>query len=58
MRVTESSIVYEDAGTHELKGKTEPIRLYRAVRVVAGSLGALRSSGLEAPFVGATGICA
>ena len=51
-RATEASIVYEDAGAHELKGKAEPVQLYRAVRVVSGSLGALRSSGLEAPFVG------
>jgi class 3 adenylate cyclase/tetratricopeptide (TPR) repeat protein len=51
-RATEASIVYEDAGPHELKGKAEPVQLYRALRVVAGSLGALRSSGLEAPFVG------
>jgi len=52
MRASEASIVYEDAGEHELKGKAEPMRLHRAVRVVAGSLGALRQSGLEAPFVG------
>jgi class 3 adenylate cyclase/tetratricopeptide (TPR) repeat protein len=51
-RAAEASIVYEDAGIHELKGKVEPVRLLRAVRVVAGSLGAQRSSGLEAPFVG------
>ena len=51
-RATEASIVYEDAGVHELKGKAEPVSLYRAVRVVAGSLGAQRSSTLEAPFVG------
>jgi class 3 adenylate cyclase len=52
MRASEASIVYEDAGEHEMKGKAEPMRLHRAVRVVAGSLGALRQSGLEAPFVG------
>jgi len=51
-RAAEASIVFEDAGVHELKGKAEPVRLLRAVRVVAGSLGAQRSSGLEAPFVG------
>jgi class 3 adenylate cyclase/tetratricopeptide (TPR) repeat protein len=51
-RATEASIVYEDAGEHELKGKAEPVPLFRAVRVVAGSLGAQRSSTLEAPFVG------
>jgi hypothetical protein len=51
-RAAEASIVYEDAGVHELKGKSKPVQLFRAVRVVAGSLGALRASGLEAPFVG------
>jgi len=52
MRASEASIVYEDAGEHEMKGKAEPMRLHRAVRVVAGSLGSMRTSGLEAPFVG------
>jgi class 3 adenylate cyclase/tetratricopeptide (TPR) repeat protein len=51
-RATDASIVYEAAGEHELKGKAEPVPLFRAVRVVAGSLGAQRSSTLEAPFVG------
>jgi class 3 adenylate cyclase/tetratricopeptide (TPR) repeat protein len=52
VRAAEASIVFEDAGVHELKGKAEPVQLYRVVRVVAGSLGAQRSSGLEAAFVG------
>jgi tetratricopeptide (TPR) repeat protein len=51
-RATEAAIAYEDAGMHELKGKTEPIQLWRAVRVTAGRGGALKSAGLEAPFVG------
>ncbi len=51
-RTTEASIAYEDAGTHELKGKTEPMHLWRARRVVAGVGGAQKSTGLEAPFVG------
>jgi class 3 adenylate cyclase/tetratricopeptide (TPR) repeat protein len=51
-RATEAAIVYEDAGAHELKGKAEPVRLARAVRVVAGARGGLRSTGLEAPFIG------
>jgi class 3 adenylate cyclase/tetratricopeptide (TPR) repeat protein len=49
---TEAALVYEDAGEHALKGKTEPVRLWRALRVVAGRGGALKSQGLEAPFVG------
>ncbi|MGZ4144318.1 MAG: AAA family ATPase [Actinomycetota bacterium] len=51
-RATEASIAYEDAGEHALKGKTEPLQLWRAARVVSGIRGALKSQGLEAPFVG------
>src|SRR3989440_10640525 len=51
-RSSEASIAYEDAGAHELKGKAEPVQLWRAVRVVAGKGGSLRATGLEAPFVG------
>src|SRR6266542_2846445 len=51
-RATEAAIVYEDAGTHELKGKAEPVGLWRAVRVIGGRGGALKSAGLEPPFVG------
>jgi len=51
-RATEATIAYEDAGEHEMKGKTEPVQLWRALRVVAGRGGAMRSAGLEAPFVG------
>ncbi len=51
-RTTDAAIAYEDAGEHELKGKSEPVHLYRALRVVAGVGGSLKSEGLEAPFVG------
>jgi class 3 adenylate cyclase/tetratricopeptide (TPR) repeat protein len=51
-RATEPTIVYEGAGTHELKGKSGLHTLWRAVRVVSGARGALKSEGLEAPFVG------
>ncbi|MFL5962920.1 MAG: ATP-binding protein [Gaiellaceae bacterium] len=51
-RATESSIAYEPAGTHELKGKAEPIAAWRALRVIAARRGEGRSAGLEAPFVG------
>jgi class 3 adenylate cyclase/tetratricopeptide (TPR) repeat protein len=51
-RLTQVAVAYEDAGLHELKGKAEPVPLFRALRVVAGVGGALKSSGLEAPFVG------
>ena len=49
---TEAAVVYEDAGARELKGKAEPVPLWRAVRVIGGIGGAQRSAGLEAPFVG------
>jgi class 3 adenylate cyclase/tetratricopeptide (TPR) repeat protein len=49
---TEAAIVYEDAGAHELKGKSEPLALSRAMRVTALVGGQLRSAGLESPFVG------
>ena len=42
-RATEAAIAYEDAGTHDLKGKAEPVQLCRALRVIAGRGGALRS---------------
>ncbi|MFZ0169629.1 MAG: adenylate/guanylate cyclase domain-containing protein [Candidatus Dormiibacterota bacterium] len=51
-RATEAAVAYQDAGTHELKGKAEPVPLYRALRVVAGRGGLLKSERLEAPFVG------
>ena len=35
-----------------MKGKTEAVQLWRALRVVAGRGGSMRSAGLEAPFVG------
>jgi class 3 adenylate cyclase/tetratricopeptide (TPR) repeat protein len=49
---SEAAIEYEDAGSHQLKGKPEPVRLWRAARVIAGAGGALRPTGLEPPFVG------
>jgi class 3 adenylate cyclase/tetratricopeptide (TPR) repeat protein len=51
-RASEAAVVFETVGEHALKGKAEPVQLYRAVRVAAARGGALRSSGLEAPFVG------
>jgi tetratricopeptide (TPR) repeat protein len=49
---TAAAIAYEDAGEHELKGKSEPVRLFRATRVVAAVAGARRSGVIEAPFIG------
>jgi len=49
---TEAAIAYEDAGTHAVKGREQPIRTWTALRVVATVGGAGRTIGLEAPFVG------
>ncbi len=51
-RASEAAIVYTDAGSFELKGKTEPVRLYEARRVVAARRGEGRATGVESPFVG------
>src|SRR5205085_8372603 len=51
-RATEQTVVYEDAGAHALKGKEEVVQLWKALRVVSGVRGSLKSQGLEAPFVG------
>ncbi len=51
-RATESAIAYEDAGTHTVKGRDQPVRVWKALRVIAGLGGVGRSTGLEAPFVG------
>src|SRR5205807_995806 len=42
----------EDAGSFELKGKEGLTPLWRALRIVSGLRGSLKSHGLEAPFVG------
>jgi class 3 adenylate cyclase/tetratricopeptide (TPR) repeat protein len=54
-RTTDHTIVYADAGSHELKGKVGLVPLWQALRVVSGARGALKSTGLEAPFVGRDG---
>ena len=51
-RTTEGTVVYEPAGSFELKGKEGETPLWRALRVVSGRGGSLKSEGLEAPFVG------
>src|ERR671918_1921758 len=43
-RASEAAIAYEDAAQHELKGKAEPVQLWRAVRVVAGAREAASSA--------------
>jgi class 3 adenylate cyclase len=51
-RATEQTIVYEEAGSFELKGKLSLVPLWKARRVISGLRGSLKSRGLEAPFVG------
>jgi predicted ATPase/class 3 adenylate cyclase len=51
-RASDQAVAYSPGGEHALKGKSEPVAVWRAVRVTAAVGGALRSVGLEAPFVG------
>jgi class 3 adenylate cyclase/tetratricopeptide (TPR) repeat protein len=51
-RLATSAIGFEDAGAHELKGKTSPEQLWRATRVLSGVGGSQRVDGLEAPLIG------
>ena len=51
-RLADSAIGFADAGAHQLKGKAEPQRLWRATRVLSGVGGVQRVDGLEAPLVG------
>ena len=51
-RLAEGGVGFADAGEHALKGKMEPQRLWRAVRVLAGVGGSQRVDGLEAPLIG------
>ncbi len=50
-RASEASIVYEDAGLQEVRGREQPVHAWTALRVVAGAGGARRTAGIEAPFV-------
>ena len=51
-RLAGSAIGFADAGEHALKGKAEPVRLWRATRVLSGVGGSQRVDGLEAPLTG------
>ena len=50
--LSRAAIDFESAGTHEVKGKSEPVEAWRAVRVVAGRRGSGKTDALTAPFVG------
>ena len=49
---TEAAVAYADAGQHELRGKDDTLRLWRALGLTAVRGGARRADVLEAPFVG------
>ncbi len=51
-RAASSAIVIEEAGEQMLKGKSSPVRAWRALRVVAQRGGQGRSDMPEPPFVG------
>ncbi|HEX5826012.1 MAG TPA: AAA family ATPase, partial [Candidatus Limnocylindrales bacterium] len=51
-RAASAAIAFEEAGAHALKGKEEPVRTWRALRVVAERGGRGRQELLEPPFVG------
>src|SRR4051812_21126535 len=51
-RLAGAAIGFTDAGEHSLKGKTEPMQLWIATRVLSGVGGAQRVDGLEAPLLG------
>ncbi|MFN2471995.1 MAG: AAA family ATPase [Gaiellaceae bacterium] len=54
-RASAAAIAYADAGERALRGKTEPLRLWQALRAAAQGRGEGRAAGLEAPFVGRAG---
>ena len=47
-----TAVGFADAGEHRLKGKAEPVRLWRATRVLSAVGGVQRVDGLEAPLTG------
>jgi class 3 adenylate cyclase len=51
-RLAGGGVGFADAGEHALKGKAEPVPLWRAVRVLAGVGASQRVDGLEAPLIG------
>jgi class 3 adenylate cyclase/tetratricopeptide (TPR) repeat protein len=54
-QLTGAAIAFEDTGEHLVKGKAQPLRLWRAARVIAGIGGSDREQGFQAPFVGRDG---
>ena len=50
-RATEAAIAYEEAGSHELKGKSEPVALSQALRVIALVGGELEDHPMRKDYV-------
>ncbi len=53
--LTAAAVAFSDMGEHVMKGKAEPVRLFRADAIVAAVGGAQRVDGLEAPMTGRDG---
>ena len=53
-QASSAAIAYENAGEQTVKGKAEPVAMWRALRAVAGVGGSRIDAGLEAPLVGRT----
>jgi class 3 adenylate cyclase/tetratricopeptide (TPR) repeat protein len=51
-RLAQAAVAFEDGGEHQLKGKAEAQKLWRAMRVLSGVGGVQRVDGLEAPLTG------
>ena len=51
-RLADGGVGFERAGEFLLKGKTEPVELWRATRVLSAVGGVQRIDGLEAPLMG------
>jgi len=51
-RLAGGGVGFDSVGQHRLKGKAEPVELWRATRVLAAFGGAQRIDGLEAPLTG------
>ena len=54
-QLAQAAILFDDAGEHSVKGKSAPLHLWRALRVVAGAGGRDREGLLEVPVVGRDG---
>ena len=51
-RLAGGGVGFESVGEHRLKGKAEPVALWRATRVLSSVGGGQRVDGLEAPLIG------